>query len=293
MTEQQFHGIDLANGPANLGKSWATDDGKTLKFTHSERRDVPVVRTAIDSPFGTSHGFWALLSNKLPDHQSEDGFKSRQTEIRLRETVNQYECVQRWRNRSTQERKLHPREPFFNGGGHVQSTLAMRIVPECLKFIIEQFQTRDSEASKAAMLKARMGEGKIVEAHPRMFLYSILERLFRNKKIGLEELNFAAKYKSGIGPEARETLLDLICENTDWFSSHRTLDLSEIRQELIESDHQFDSALCVLTGWAHYNNECVTWESAQIDKSFVETEGHILVLDCACDDDQKKVENTL
>ena len=166
MNTVAYEGVDLANGFANLGKCFILDDGASLTITLDEDR-FPVARTAIDCPFGTTEGFWSLLQGEWPSEEPVDGFKSRRTERWLSDHVEQYEIVRRWRCRSPQERERHPREPFFNCGGHVQPTLRMSIVPECLWYIARRFNKNlPVEARRKNLIEARRGEGQWIEAHP-------------------------------------------------------------------------------------------------------------------------------
>ena len=88
-----FEGIDLANGIANLGLCFAIDDGNSIKFSFEKPESYNVVKTAIDCPFGTSLGFSQLLGDDLPDHDSNDSYKSRQSELWLRESVRHGCCL--------------------------------------------------------------------------------------------------------------------------------------------------------------------------------------------------------
>jgi hypothetical protein len=275
-----YEGIDLANGIENLGRYFLRDDGQTLRLFSQAPETESIAKSAIDCPFGTTRGFASLLVGEWPDQAPVDGFKSRQTEVRLREVTNQYQIVQRWRNRTAEERQLYPREAFYNGGGHIQPTLAMRIVPECLWYLVNRYG-KGIEASerRRRLVEARQGTGLWIEAHPRMFLYSALERLYRNRSeaASLAVLFTAARYKDS--PANRQALYKLLREEKSWMGpAIRELHPVSIPDEMGENDHMFDGFLCALTAWAHSQGECVTWQEMGISAADVEVEGHILVL---------------
>lgn len=276
-----FEGIDFANGVANTGRCYATDDGDSITFSF-QKPDGEISITAIDCPLGTTLGFSQLLRNELPDHESNDGYKSRRTESWLRHHVNNnFQSVTRWRGRTDPERARHQREPFFNGGSHVKPTLGMLIVPDCLHFVFNQMQHDNAEQNIGEQIvNARKGEGKWIEAHPRIFLYSVTERLFCQEKVQLDDLYAAAKYKcTDDGEEHRAHLLGLLAL-TEWQgnNNNRIINFDPIRDELVADNHQFDAVLCALTAWAHHHHECIKWDEAGIPLNFVAEEGHILVL---------------
>ena len=118
-----------------------------------------------------------------------------------------------------------------------------------------------------------------IEAHPRMYLYSVLERLYRHrqKSVSLNMLFTAARYKDS--PVNRAVLYNLLREQTAWMGpSIRQIFPATIPDELAASDHVFDGYLCALTAWSHSQGECLTWQELEIPAAYVEIEGHILVL---------------
>lgn len=279
MPERTYEGIDLANGIANVGRYFLRDDGQSLSLS----LDAPaqeITKSAIDCPFGTTRGFASLLVGEWPDQVPVDGFKSRQTEVRLRELIGRYQIVQRWRNRTDDERRLYPREAFYNGGGHIQPTLAMRIVPECLWYLVNRYgQGIEVAERRRRLVEARQGTGLWIEAHPRMYLYSALERLYRHRQasVSLNMLFTAARYKDA--RENRAALYNLLREETAWMGpSTREILPVAIPDELAESDHVFDGFLCALTAWSHSQGQCLAWQEVEIPAADVEIEGHILVL---------------
>ncbi len=279
MPDAIYEGIDLANGIAHVGRYFLRDDGQSLNLSF----DAPaqeINKSAIDCPFGSTRGFVSLLMGEWPNEAPVDGFKSRQTEVRLRELTEKYQIVQRWRNRTLAERQLYPREAFYNGGGHIQPTLAMRIVPECLWYLVNPYGQGIEVAERhRRLVEARQGTGMWIEAHPRMYLYSALERLYRHRQasVSLNMLFTAARYKDS--PENRAALYKLLREETAWMgTSRRQIFPATIPDELAASDHVFDAYLCALTAWSHSQGECLTWQEVNIPAACVEIEGHILVL---------------
>jgi len=278
MTDEVFEGIDLANGGHNLGRCFICDNGSSLTVTFAE--PISIIRTAIDCPFGTTEGFERLLHGEWPNEAPVDGFKSRKTELWLSDHVEDYQIVQRWRSRTPEERLHHPREPFFNSGGHIQPTLRMSIVPECLWYIANRFnKDLPVEERRRNLEEARRGEGKWIEAHPRIFLYSLIERLHQANpgNVDLNRLFHAARYKQE--SQYRGQLYQLVREQRAWMGNDmRSIQPPDMPNEFALSHHYFDSFLCALTAWAHHHGQCISWEEAGIDPMIVNIEGHILVL---------------
>lgn len=279
MSDSAYEGIDLANGLDNLGRCFLCDDGQRLTVEIEEPGTL-IMRTAIDCPFGTTEGFEKLLHGDWPTEQPIDGFKSRKTELWLKDHVEHYRIVQRWRGRTEQEREQHPDEAFFNRGGHIQPTLRMSIVPECLWYIANRFNKElPVEKRKQNLVDARRGDGPWVEAHPRIFLYSMVERLFRadSAVVDLDTLFMTARYKAQA--DNRRELYRLFRENRRWMGKQvRDIQPAAIPDDLEENHHRFDAFLCALTAWAHQHSECLGWPAAEIEQEIVDIEGHILVL---------------
>ena len=279
MPDLIYEGIDLANGIDNVGQYFLRDNGQSLNLTPMVLGQE-IKKSAIDCPFGTTSGFASLLRGEWPGQDPVDGFKSRRTEICLRELTQQYQIVQRWRNRTAEERQVHPREAFYNGGGHIQPTLAMRIVPECLWYLVNRYgQGIDAAERLRRLVEARQGAGLWIEAHPRMFLYSALERIYRHNPnaVTLNVLFTAARYKDSV--ENRGSIYNLLRNETAWMGQTvRTIYPEIIPDDMAISDHVFDGFLCALTAWSHSQGECLTWQEIEIPDTVVEVEGHILVL---------------
>ena len=105
MPDLIYEGIDLANGIDNVGQYFLRDNGESLNLTPMVLGQE-IEKSAIDCPFGTTSGFASLLRGEWPGQDPVDGFKSRRTEICLRELTQQYQIVQRWRNRTAEERQV-------------------------------------------------------------------------------------------------------------------------------------------------------------------------------------------
>ncbi|MEQ8854776.1 DUF429 domain-containing protein [Gimesia sp.] len=280
-----YEGIDFAHIQANLGRCYVSDDSQALQvLLTGPNKPEDIQRRAIDCPLGVSWGLTQLVQGHLPPDLGGDGYKTRETERWLRNHATMYQTNQLWRARSNAEREQYPRASYFNGGSHVQSAAGLQIVPACLAWLLQQIAP-DAKPNQrlAAASAARRGEGLIIEAHPRMFLYSAIERLYRSDStvVTNETLNVVAGYK-GNNLEAagnRRIIYDLLQSNPAWMGQTPRELLPVIPpEEVIESDHTFDAWLAALTAWAHEKNETLGWIEAGIDPAHVGAEGHILVL---------------
>jgi len=282
MTATVFHGIDFANKKANHGQCWLIDDGAHLSARFGAAPSETLQRTAVDCPFGTTVAFERLLRGEPATNETVDVFKSRATERLLRRVVTEYQVNRDWQARSVADREQFPRASFFNGSSHVQPSVGMVIVPELLGWLADHAGT-DAAARLAAMRRARLGEGAIVEAHPRLFLYSALERLrrLRGTPFTVEELDAIAGYKgSDADAEARRArVFDLLRTDGRWLGfGDRALRVDDVAA-LVDTDHAFDAWLSALTAWAHEQGETWAWQTTnRLDRATVEVEGHILVL---------------
>ena len=281
-----FHGIDFANRDKNIGRCWLQDDGVSLQL----RLQQPVeeekdTRTAVDCPFGTSRGFGRLLQGLLPPDEGNDGYKTRETERWLRRHIGEFDSHQKWRDRTDAEKKLFPRRNYYHPTAHVQSTLGLQIVPQCLAWLMKTLcPDTEPDIRLELLASARRGDAHIVEAHPRPFLYSAIERLFQHEHqlITLDVLETVAGYKnpkkSVSHARQRGEIYRLLQQHTQWIRQARVILPAEPPDELIDSDHTFDAWLCCLTAWAHHQNQTIPWQAAGLDEAAVACEGHILVL---------------
>lgn len=274
-----YEGIDFAINEENIGRCYVIDDGQQLTTTFTRPDEHAIVRTAVDCPLGTTTGFLSLLQGDLPPDDG-NGFQLRRTEIWLRDTLRNYQTNQRWRNRDDAERKLFPR-PYFHPTQHVQPTLGLQIVPACIHWLFEKLAPDGTaEERLAAVAHARRGEASIVEAHPRPFLYSAVERIWRHQQatVTIPVLNHVAGKKE---PGSRGEVYDLLRDNGCWMGAvQRTLLPEQPPQELLATkDHAFDAWLCALTAWCDNNGETIDWTQVPgLTQEIVEIEGHILVL---------------
>ena len=215
-------------------------------------------------------------------NEQNDVFKSRATERLLREVVSDFRVNREWQRRSKSEREKFSRASFFNGGSHIQPAVGMVIVPELLAWLADRAGARTDERL-TAMRQARLGEGPILEAHPRLFLYSAMERLRRDRggPFSFEELDAVAGYKgNGADAEARRRqVFELLKANNSWLGRNRRgLHVTDL-PALIATDHAFDAWLSALTAWAHEHRETWGWaDTARLDEATVAVEGHILIL---------------
>lgn len=280
-----YEGIDFANIELNQGHCYVSDDGQLLQVSlASPDEDALIQRRAIDCPLGVSKGFTQLIQGYLPPDIGNDGYKTRETERWLRGHAAAYESNQLWLNRGDVERDQYPRRSYFNGGAHVQSAAGLQIVPACIAWLFQQLAPDGQPDQRlAAASAARRGEGSIIEAHPRMFLYSAIERLYQNNPdvVTVETLNVVAGYKETgeVAVDRRRAIYQLLQTNPAWMgNAPRQMVPAAPPEQLVQSDHAFDAWLAALTGWAHDQDETLGWTDAGIDLDYVNAEGHILVL---------------
>jgi hypothetical protein len=278
-----FEGIDWANESERLGRCYPIEQGSELRLERRQPEGIKCLRTAVDCPFGTNAGFARLLTGELPQ-MTEDKFKSRATEILLRECVEDYRIVEQWQAKRKRKTTVTLPEKYkgvaaFLPTGHVQSTVSMVIVPEVLHWLGHQISpTGSAEDRQAQFSSARRGEGQWIEAHPRMFLYSLLEKQHRAnpEAVDLEMVYAAIKYKDSA--ILRESLYAQVCSDKSWMGKYgRTINPEKL-PEWLETDHQFEAFLACLTAWAHERGLCESWKEAKLAKETVDIEGHILVL---------------
>ena len=279
-----FEGIDFASGQARVGRCYLIDDEKTLTVAMDRPTEGECIRAAIDCPLGTTVGFTQLLAGELPG-DNRGGFKSRETEAWLRNQVAAFGTTVLWRNKSRGIKKVdrvarYKGVTYFNRTGHIQPAVEMTIVPECLWWMGNRLCADGNKSERlGCLVKARTGDGPVVEAHPRMFLYSLIEKVWRSDPahVTLDTLFATVRYKESA--DHRRLLYRLIREQTCWMDgSNKTICPVDAPDCLINSDHMFDGFLSALTAFSHHRAGCVNWQAAGIAKDVVEIEGHILVL---------------
>lgn len=279
-----YLGIDFANREANHGRCWLLDDGQQLVASFSKPEADPSC-TGVDCPFGTTAGFESLLRGEKPaGDPAKDGFKSRATELLMRSHVRSFATNTAWKALAADQRDDGSSRDFFNAGSHVQSTLGMVIVPACINWLTDELASEGSAAVRlAAVRRARLGCAPIIEAHPRLYLYSALERIWGG---GAAHFNVAVlgtiaayKRKGAPGEEGRKQALELLRTWPDWQpTTARRRVVTESEELLLASDHAFDAWLCALTAWSHAHGDTWTWSHAGLPEDLVEVEGHILIL---------------
>ncbi|MBI3200081.1 MAG: DUF429 domain-containing protein [Myxococcales bacterium] len=276
-----FHGIDFANVEAHHGQCWLVDDGTTLTARFNPQE--PVVRTAVDCPFGTSQGFEALLKGEITE-PSDDGFKTRATERLMRKHVAAFTTNAEWRAQDTKTRKALDRVSFFNGGAHVQPSVGLVIVPEFLDWLMGRLGGDSTTERLKRVREARLGEGPVVEAHPRLLLYSIIERvrLGSRQTIPAQVMADIGGYKDrgAHGEQGRRQAYNLLASGTAHWQptgQARQIAVPDL-VTMLAVDHAFDAWLAALTAWAHHHHDTWTWDQAGLPQANVEVEGHMLIL---------------
>ena len=274
-----YEGLDFANHCEREGRAFLTDDGTSLTVSFESPTEVVVTSVGVDCPFGTSAAFVSLLLGVLPTTSEDRTFQSRSTERWVRNEVGKtYQTCKLW---DASARREHERN-YFHPTTHVQPAVAMRIVPNCLAWMIRQ--APDGASAKEFLLAARRAEGRLVESHPRMFLYSMIERVHRldAKAVTTQVLNAVAGYKNKgkVSHRARrEAVYRFLRDHTGWTGSKaRRIEPEHPDELLFVSDHAFDAWLSALTAWANHHGECIRWDEAGIAEEAVKVEGHILVL---------------
>lgn len=277
-----FHGIDFANIKAHHGQCWLVDDGAVLRASFVEARG-PVTTTAVDCPFGTTEGFESLLRGDLPS-MSKDGFKTRGSERLMRAHVACFTINSEWKGHDADVRKALERVSFFNGGAHVQPTVGLVIVPAFLDWLMQRLGGASTTERLDRIRAARRGEGPVVEAHPRLFLYSLLERVRLRGGIPFppEQIATIAGYKDkgADGEHGRKAAYALVASTTaHWLppKMSRQIDVPDL-VTMLAVDHAFDAWLAALTAWAHRHDDTWTWSQAGLPLATVEIEGHMLIL---------------
>lgn len=156
------------------------------------------------------------------------------------------------------------------------------MVPACVHWLGQKLAAGNTtEEWLAALASARRGEAAVVEAHPRLFMYSIAERILRREPsaVTIPILNHIAGYKKL--PSSRCKVYCLLRDHVPAWSgqTERTLEPMDPPMELLATDHAFDAWLCALTAWLHHNKETITWTGVPgLCRDVVDIEGHILIL---------------
>lgn len=272
-----FGGLDYADDPKNLGYCViGLDSNGGIEALTRVPDDVLVEKTGVDCPFGTSAGFIALYRGYLPTGD----VKVRATEAWVRDTLRKYRSTLWWSAGSGPAKS----GVYLNTSGHVKPTVGLEIVPGFLRWFYQHTEADASPAHRReAIRNARLGCGPCVESHPRAFLYSAVERVFRDVQPSrgdehwLSLLSKVAMYRDKHSPKNRASTFAFLREYAPlWLWSG--CKLSDRSAWVLENEHTFDAFLCALTAVALAENQTVTWEDAGLHQSGVETEGHIHIL---------------
>lgn len=266
-----YRGIDYADDSTKYGDCSVEDDGTTLRVNPASQ--AAPKRIGIDAPMGLPRGYVALLTGELP-HDGSLTFRA--TDLRLQALVAALPVVSRY---GVEVPKL------FNRTGHVRSPAALQIVPGAMKEALECVSaSTDSTERRRQLVEIRLGTAVVVEAHPRLFLYSMLQCC--DQAVTKPLMTAARDYKDvtrkveGAGhrerrPNNRRLLRDHLCEHTEWCKRQREVEADD---SVLSTDHAFDAWLSALTAWSHDNGHTLTWNDAGLERETVEVEGHILIL---------------
>jgi len=271
-----FVGVDIADDPDNRSRVDLGVNGKYLTVENSFRgygpRLAPGQWAALDSPLGYPVAFLDLV-NSLQTEGVEDSrqFKYRRTEILVGDKVAQLRLVQ----------EANLRVPhFFNGGSHLKPTLGLQIVPGAIREVMRlSGVSGDRESVRRATLhSARLGESHVLEAHPRLFLYSALDRIRTGggKPLPEDVLKAVKSYKAGV--ESRQKVLGFLERNSAHWLGNFALRLGSA--EICRRDHDFDALLCALTAFTHAKAQTLTWGRfpGKLIGETVKIEGHMVIL---------------
>jgi hypothetical protein len=280
---EYYSGIDFANREQRTGRCFLRDDKKTLTVAMRLPPRSSVKGTGVDCPFGTSAEFYNLLTGIVPEMPRDGSLELRATERWVRRVIGEeYETVRLW---DAAARQKYGRKFYFHPTSHIQPSVGLRTVPACLYWLVQRSELRGEPLAK--LKEARRGGGRVVEAHPRLFLYSLIERVHRAKNgvVTTSLMNSVASYKDK-GKEShyhqRETVYNFLQSNPEWCLAGRRLNPASAPRGLLASDHTFDAWLSALTAWAAAQGETIQWDTARntdLDLARVEIEGHILILD--------------
>lgn len=279
-----YAGIDFANREARTGRCFVLDDGAALTVSFQQAPTGRVRTTGVDCPFGTAAEFYWLLTGMVPAVPPDGSFESRATERWVRRVIgNEYRTRALW---DAAARRQYKRNSYFHPTTHVQPAVGLRIVPAFLYWLTQRHELPGDPPEKLKL--ARRGDGPVVEAHPRLFLYSMVERVHRARPgvVTAAVLDQVAGYKDKDGESHRNqrvVVYEFLRANPEWTgASRRRLEPAAPEAALFDTDHAFDAWLSALTAWATDRGETVRWQDARepgMDANRVEIEGHILILD--------------
>lgn len=201
-----------------------------------------------------------------------DELKSRRTDQWARKAVSKYEVIKHGLR--------------FNCAQHVQPACGMQTVPGFLYWLLAcelRLEGRGLGERRAMLERCRVARNApYVEAHPRLFLYSAMERIWGSMKppcLGEDSLRAIARYRDRrkAGVDNRKCTYEVLSEHARaWLGEG--FRLAQPPESLFSTDHAFDAWLSALTALAHSIGRTSTWNEEGIPEEFVKAEGHILIL---------------
>lgn len=222
---------------------------------------------AVDSPLGTNRDFADLLRGEIPEQLSDRKLKERATE-------------RFWRKRLLDIARHHPETTrYFDQNSHLKSSVGLEIVPEAIYCVQKAF-------GKRGLRDARIGspDARMIEAAPRVFLYTIIERIRRSetqkgRAIDPRITESVKQYKSKEGSD-RGLILDFVLEHFRSWSGgiNREFRFAVDKEKLIADNHLFDAWLAAMTAWAFCQKQTLNAKDAGLTGTRLELEGHIVAL---------------
>ncbi len=288
-----YVGIDIADDPDKRSRV-------TLGLVNNIIIDINEVRpdygptlladdlAALDSPLGYPKPLTQLIQSLDQADAPERHFKYRRTDDVVADHVADLQVV---RDADNPDARV---PGFFNRARHVKPTLGLQIVPGALRETIRLLNLGEQEvrARVHVMEQVRCGDlgAQVIEAHPRLFLYSALNRI----RIGTDHplpqdvLIAARDYKTppaadhveqAIRAQNRRYVLRFLREHTQHWIGLAGLNVYD-RPPVCDRDHDFDALLCALTALAHDRGWTWSWADmgGGMDHKTVAEEGHIFIL---------------
>jgi hypothetical protein len=157
----------------------------------------------------------------------------------------------------------------------------MVIVPAFLLSLHRKFGLTTEQ-----VVEARSGRGRIVEAHPRAFLYSIIERIYRNIHTNSNAVVWEHELRNVVRYKDKKNVSHVVeRKNVYTFIKHHSsawlwdgFTLADADDCLFQTDHAFDAFLAAMTAFAFASKQVVCFSDAGISNDTVSIEGHISIL---------------
>lgn len=227
------------------------------------QRDTPAVQLIVHWAYQRD----STISFNRNCHTTATRVRSRpEPEVWIREKVREYKIVKG--------------EKVFNSASHVSDALRLCcLIPKCMRWVMSGRPSDDTR--RKHLILARRGRGKIIEAHPRMFLYSALERIERHSPGAVcneGSLHHIRQYKTSVA--SRHGVYTLLQQYGGLWQGERVSQMPELNEnsELFADSDRFDAWLAALTARAHKHKQTMKWRAAKLPRQAVDTEGHILIL---------------